>query len=363
MRNLIHFRTRHLRSLLVYFISISCLVLGCKSAYRSPLNPTEGGSMDQGSGGMEGGSVGDGSMGGMDDNTGGMFNIDPPQSTCDAQGPSKLYAVHIMKFALVDQGVSSGFNLDGEVSQLAGDTGCGRTDFVDEQGREGIDNQFAELIPILDPVIGQPLNEALERTISEKAFIVLLEVQGIDNSVEDDCVKVNLFRATPQVLVGNDGYLLEGQSYAIDPELPWATAPQAWIEGGKVITTGFELELPLSFSAITLNLFLDQSYLELDLNPSLPSDEESTPLPEDPANPLATLPSEIQGILGGSLPLEPLIETIADVESSIEGVARQLLLTKADLAPNERGLCQAISIAWTFKARQGYFYLDSWYPQ
>ena len=58
-----------------------------------------------------------------------------------------------------------------------------------------------------------------------------------------------------------------------------------------------------------------------------------------------------------------MIQTIVDVEDSIEGVARQLLRTKADLAPDEAGLCQAISIAWTFQARQGYLYLDSWYPQ
>ena len=362
MINLTHFETRLILPLGLCLILTSCLILGCKSPYRSPLLSSEESMTDQGIDDIEGGSLDPGGMGGQ---LGGVMNMNPPPSTCDAQGPSKLYAIHVMKFALVNQGISSGFNLDGEVSQLAGDTGCGRSDFVDEHGRQGVDNQFAELIPVLDPILGQPLNEALERTISEKAFIILLEVQGIDHPLEDDCVQVNLFRATPQVLVGNDGYLLEGQSYAIDPDLPWAKAPQAWIEDGRVITTGFELELPISFSAITLNLFLDQSYLEFDLNSTLSTDEEgSTPQStETQSNPLASLPSEIQGILGGSLPLEPLIETIADIEASIVGVARQLLLTKADLAPNEAGLCQAISIAWTFEARQGYLYLDSWYPQ
>ena len=154
----------------------------CESPYRRLLDPPVDAqnkvSVDQEIEGEMGADLG------MDDPD--LFL--PSPSTCDAQGPSRLYAVHIMKFALVDQGVSAGFNLDGEVSQLAGETGCGLADFVDAEGREGIDNQFAALVPILDPVVGQPLNASLARTISEKAFILLIEIQGLDDVTNDDNV-------------------------------------------------------------------------------------------------------------------------------------------------------------------------------
>ena len=318
------------------WIMFSLIGSACKSPYRldlsSSLNSTQ--NTDQNSLSDQG--VDDVDLGQAEQDQGASI-----EWTCDAQGPTFLYAVYVMRFAEVVDGISAGFNLDGEVSELAGSTGCGRSDFTDAQGRMGIDNQFASLIPVLDPVLGQPLNEALARTLSEKALILLVEVQGLDDPQNDDCVRVNLLRGNTQVLVGNDGYLLEGQSYALDPDLPWAKASEAWIEEGRLITSAFELDLPISFSGINLDLFLDEAYLEM----SLDSTKEYT------------------GVLGGRLPLEALVQSIANIESSIEGIARQVLSGKADLSPDESGQCQAISIAWTFQARSGYLYLDSWHPE
>lgn len=266
-----------------------------------------------------------------------------PPTTCDEQGPRKVYAVYHMNFSKVMDGVTAGFNLDESVSRIGDGTGCGHNDYLGLYGELGIDNQFQSIIPLLNPILGQTLDESLTRTIQEKAFIILIEILGLDDMTNDECVQVNLFRATTQALVGTDGLLLEGQSFDIDLDLPWAHAPHAYIDNARLYTGPFELALPIKFSEISLRLFLSTAFLELDI-----LNEPST--------------QEKLGILGGILPVSSLVESVANIEESLAPLAQQLIAGKADLEPDDSGTCQSISIAWQIKAHTAHLYTDTQRP-
>ena len=108
--------------------------------------------------------------------------------TCNEEGPVKVYAVHHMNFAEVSEGITAGFNVDQNVSMSGDSTSCGHADFIGLDGAMGIDNQFAAVIPLLNPFLAQPLNEALTRTIQEKAFIIIIEILGIDDEMNDGLI-------------------------------------------------------------------------------------------------------------------------------------------------------------------------------
>ena len=78
---------------------------------------------------------------------------------------------------------------------------------------------------------------------------------------------------------------------------------------------------------------------------------------------LDLLALEPQGTLGGALDIEAFAAGISDIASEFTDIARTLLGNQADLRPNEQGFCQAVSVAWTVKARSGHLYNDTPRPE
>ena len=260
--------------------------------------------------------------------------------TCGPDGPSRLYAVVELRFAAPADGVSPGFDLDDSSGAPDEERGCGKPDYQTEEGAPGIDNQFSDLLPVIDPLVNRPVNDALAETISEGRLILLIEVEGIDDLERDDCVNVNIYRADEGALFGGDGLLLAGQSYALDLTQPWSRAEGGQVREGRVITPPFDFTLPLNFFGEEVDVSLARTRLSLSLDPSAPG-----------------------GVLAGGLMIDPFVEEVAMIAQDFILVARNLLTSKADLLPNADGRCQAISTVWTLSARSGYLYRDTPRPE
>ena len=268
-------------------------------------------------------------------------DVDPvPLGPCGPIGRRTVYAVYQLRFAVEEsEGVAAGFDIDGATTAPGDETGCRKPDFTSPRGEPGIDNQFARLIPTLETVIGESPDDSLVRAVQEAELVLLFELESLDDRTSDECVSVNVYRGGPDVVFGTDGLLLAGQSYDIDTSRPWARVDQARVEGGRLHASGFRLELPLTFFSTNVDLVIADTFLELGL------DEDDVP-----------------GMLGGAITLEDFIETVRDIDDGFASVAEGLLSTNADLEPDDRGRCQAISIAWTFGARTGHLYPDTVRP-
>jgi hypothetical protein len=290
---------------------------------------------DAGTGGEDQSLAGEMALSG-DEAAGEMSRVE----TCGPEGPTHLYAVVELSFAQPSSGVSLGFDLDGFQSASGDADGCGRADYQDEDGQPGIDNQFADLLPLIDPLVNRPVNDALAETISEGRLIILIELEGLDDLEDDACVNVNIFRAEEGALFGGDGLLLAGQSYALDLAQPWARIEGSEVRGGQLITQPFDFALPLNFFGEEIDVSLTSSRLSLSLNEPDPS-----------------------GVLAGALMIEPFVEEVAMIAADFTLIARNLLSGKSDLLPDDNGRCQAISAVWSMRARTGHLYLETPRPE
>ena len=268
-------------------------------------------------------------------------DVEPgPLGPCGPIGTPTVYAVYQLRFAVEEsEGVAAGFDIDGATTAPGDESGCRKPDFTSPRGEPGIDNQFARLIPTLETVIGESPDDSLVRAVQEAELILLFELESLDDRSSDECVSVNVYRGGSDVVFGTDGLLLAGQSYDIDTSRPWARVDEARVEDGRLLASGFRLELPLTFFSTNVDLVIANTFLELGLGDD-----------------------DVPGVLGGAMTLEDFVETVRDIDDGFASVAEGLLSTNADLEPDDRGRCQAISIAWTFGARTGHLYPDTVRP-
>jgi len=124
--------------------------------------------------------------------------------------------VRTLGIGRVAEGISAGFDLDASVTAPGGPTGCGVGDHVDPDGTTGIDNAFAGLMPFLDSTEAAALEPLLQQKINEGELTLLIEIAGLDDTEQDDCVAVRMLRGSGLPQLGTDGLILEDQTFELD---------------------------------------------------------------------------------------------------------------------------------------------------
>ena len=149
-------------------------------------------------------------------------------SSCTSVAESEVVVVRELTFLReVEDGVSSGFNLDGAVSDEGDPEGCYRSDLVSPDGTPGIDNAFSNVLPALELTEASALEPLIKAAIDEGRLLLMLEMSGIDDRVSDDCVDMHFSRSIGPPALGGDGFILPGQTYEYD-----GTAPESFIDCG-----------------------------------------------------------------------------------------------------------------------------------
>ena len=89
------------------------------------------------------------------------------QGPCGHLGEPQMWLMRRLEFLAHQDGIVDGLDLDGHVTVPGDGTGCGKADFVAPDGREGIDNAFARLVPAIESVGGEDAFEsAIMRAIN-----------------------------------------------------------------------------------------------------------------------------------------------------------------------------------------------------
>lgn len=252
-----------------------------------------------------------------------------PQQTCG--GSIRSAVVTTLSFTReAPKGTAPGFDLDKITSDGNDDTSCRKRDFVDAEGRVGIDNQLAALIPDIEALVGDAVDGLVQGAINDGLLLIALDFDGIDDLQNDACfgLSVGLAQGTPTL--GTDGVIEGFQTFVARKDVTPSLGQQGRIENGLLTIGPMDVDIPLKLFDVSFTLRVYDAYFRFRV------DEEGF----------------MDGYLGGGIVPEELIDGIKDGAGldDIIPLVRTVLKTSADLKPDAEGACQQVSVAVAIKA-------------
>jgi hypothetical protein len=256
-------------------------------------------------------------------------------TSCDAPDRQTMAMVNVLRFAREGEGGRvPGIDLDQRVSDNRDAQGCFQADATSPDGTPGVDAAFSTLLPALEAVGGDAIEGLVQSAINMGELLLAIEVTGLDDPLNDDCVQVRISRGAGVPSLGTDGLLLAGQTYERDAEGPVSLITGATIRDGVLEAGPFELALPLQVFDRFILFNVRQARLKVQV----------------------TQGGDWVGVMGGAVLISEIEQVARDAGETVSAVLQTIVGQAADLQPNEAGVCQALSVALVFDARDGFFY-------
>jgi hypothetical protein len=251
---------------------------------------------------------------------------------CDEVSKTQVAIITEMRFARIDDaGVTWGANLDEST------LGCGVDDYVDPEGGTGIDNSFGTLIPILELTEAAAIEVYIQDLINRGEVLIMLEMEDIDDLQDDSCVNVNLLRGLGEPTVGTDRIIESGQTFDRNMNLPQSRTEAQELQGGTLLASPLQVELPFNIFDIALDFTLHSSTLRFNQG----------------------VDGHHQGYIAGGLYINEIIDFVSGRDDiDIGDLVIDLVESRADLWPDDTGQCQGISVVFEFEAKPAFFYAD-----
>ncbi len=255
-------------------------------------------------------------------------------STGDAPS-TEVYVIRTITIGRVEDGVSDGFDLDHVSTALGDPTGCGQTDWVDPSGQTGIDNAMGSIMPLLDGTEAAVAGTLLQGAVDSGELLLLLEV-----SHDTRGPAFRMLRGNSEALLGTNGLLLPYQTFDLDPEVsggdPVAASSDA---DGNMVATDFAFQLPLEILRAQLSFAFNSTAIRVG------PDEGGVR----------------SGVVGGGAPWEPIVAELdtTPIDDSVKAILSTVVAQKADLDPDEQGVCRSMSAVFTFDAVPAFVYPDA----
>jgi hypothetical protein len=230
----------------------------------------------------------------------------------------------------VSADVAPGFDIDGRVSDTSDYTSCGKKDFVDEEGRQGIDNQLAPLVPEVEKLVGNAVDGLIQGSINDGQLVILYEMENVDDLVNDECVNFAVQVGTKKrPNLGTDGVIEGYQTFELDPTAERSYVTGARIENGVLSAGPFVVSIPLAIFDVAFTLHVKDARFRFSIG-------------ED---------GVMHGYLGGGIMPPELLEGISDGDG-LEDLLPQInvaLEANTDLAyDDDTGKCHELSSALEF---------------
>jgi hypothetical protein len=251
------------------------------------------------------------------------------------ESQTRLAVLDRLIFAAVDgAGVTQGFDLDGHVSGAADAAGCYTDDLSTATGELGIDNVFGTLLPFFAVAGIGAAESLLQSTIEEGGILIMMQLEGVDDALNDDSVRLTVRAGQGKPLIATDGLLLPGQTFHLRPDSPDTTTQNARIVDGvltagpvdtflRVKVLGDEFEMPIHGAMVRARLVEGGGLVD--------------------------------GVIGAGIAVADLLhigETNGDVKQAMD----LLFPSKVDLAPDAGGTCTQISATIAFTAVSAFLF-------
>jgi hypothetical protein len=252
--------------------------------------------------------------------------------SCTATGETHAAVLTALAFTReTTKGIRPGFDLDGRVSPEDDPVTCGQDDFVDAEGRPGIDNQLAGLVPDVEKLVGNAVDGLVQGAINDGQLVILMEMLGVDDLRNDGCVDLRVrIGEKAAYSLGTDGVLEAFQTYDADPTSDTSEAIGGRIEDGVLTAGPFELAVPIAIFDVSFLIHVHGARFRFTI------DDEG----------------KMHGHFGGGVVPGEIAEGLKDGAGlqDIIPVVRVVMESAADLARQPEGGCTQMSTALEFRA-------------
>jgi hypothetical protein len=223
-----------------------------------------------------------------------------------------------------------GFDLDGRVSDASDYMSCGKKDFKDAEGRAGVDNQIATLVPEVEKLVGDAVDGLIQGSINDGQLVILFEMENVDDLMNDPCVDFGIvIGARKRPNLGTDGVIEAYQTFELDPMAERSHVTGARIDNGVLSTGPFRVSIPIAIFDVAFVLHVEGARFRFAI------DEEGVS----------------RGYMGGGILPQELLDGLADGDG-LEDFLAQIkvgLEANTDLAYDEEtGKCRLLSAALEF---------------
>ena len=262
--------------------------------------------------------------------------VEVRSDVCAEGGDTEVWVLQQIRFPREESGISPGFDIDGVVTEAGDGTGCGVVDYLSPDGTPGIDNAFARLRPALDTTEASALDAIVLEAINSGGLLAMVELHGVSDPSDDACVDMVVTSGLGTQMIGNDGFLLPGQTFDPDPAADVSEVKGAAFVDGVLEDGPVDLRLPFSFLDADVVFTLLDGRVRLERHPD----------------------GRMTGTLGGGVAIQEISDLAHNtgIDETVEDLLDSLLGVTADLAPDEGGLCQQISITLELEAVRAFYY-------
>ncbi len=241
-------------------------------------------------------------------------------------------------------GVAEGLNLDDTNGVGEDAASCFKKDFNGPDGRTGIDNQFAVLLPLIKTFVGEDnIDVLLEAAIANGQLLIVMELQGLDNLEDDADVKLRLGGGSGSVLQDTTGAYELYQTFGYNREEAPVSEFDGYVKDGKLYAHADEAWLPVRVLDADFNLHVRGARVEFELTR------------EQQVGGVF-----VEGVVSGGINVEDFKDIVAglNISSDLQKLATSVIGGTADLAPDADGVCQEVSAALKFRASPAYILDD-----
>jgi hypothetical protein len=248
------------------------------------------------------------------------------------QPEPELAVLRELRFVREDpEGVSSGMNLDGFVSEVNDGRSCFKEDFTSPDGEPGIDNELARLLALVDVAGENAVESLVQGSINEGRLLMIIEV-----TPKGDTADVRVLRGADVPLLGADGLILSGQTLGLDAEPLLGQIEGVPLTDGSIVTEPFSLRLPVVVFSQLYEVQMPKANLRFTVAPD---------------------GSIERGLIAGGIPIEQLLtvlRTASMFAGDFEALFGDAIRESGDLDRDDAGACATLSAAVEFDAVQAF---------
>ena len=235
-------------------------------------------------------------------------------------------------FGEVEFGVAEGFDLDEKVSDNRDESTCYSRDYTTPEGQTGVDNQLAKIWADIEPIVGEAVRGLIQGSINEGRFLMMVELTGVDDLVNDDDVTLHLFRGQLNPLIGTLGLISPNQTYDFDSNFASSVVENVQIIDGVVEAGPVEFQVPVDILEVQFPLHVSQGKIRFEIK------EDGT----------------FEGMIGGFMDVDYVMDILVNSDARQEAeLVRPLFEDNADMSRVD-GRCRLFSSAFHFKGTTGF---------